>query len=426
MPSISLLRAFLLVVLASAAAACLSCGAAGGGGDGGIPPFSLYWSVAVADLNGDGLPDIATSFTFFKSATSQPGFVVVYLQDPSKPGTFLSPMTFRVGDHPVSLAIGDLNGDGQPDIAVANTILNSADPTSGVYVLLQDPLHPGQFLAATSYATGTAPSSVTIGDLNGDGKPDLVVADGSGVSLLFQDPNTPGSFLPRMALDVGSVTSSVAIADFNGDGKPDLATTTATSVVVVLQDATKGGTFLNPTSYQAGLQPIWVAGADLNGDGKPDLAVANLGSPSDGSTASLSVLLQNPATPGSFLAATEYKTDFLSSVVVVADLNGDGKPDIAVANTGGLTGVCPPTCNLSGSVSVLLQDPAMAGHFLPVTNYASHDQVLSVAVGDMNGDHKPDLVIANGGGIIIRLQDQAHPGMFLAPIVLPPAVVSGN
>src|SRR5215471_16828911 len=71
--------------------ACFSCGVMGGGGSngGGIPPFSLYWSVAVADLNGDGLPDIATTVTYFASATNQTGSVAVYLQNPSHPGTFL-------------------------------------------------------------------------------------------------------------------------------------------------------------------------------------------------------------------------------------------------------------------------------------------------------------------------------------------------
>jgi hypothetical protein len=136
------------------------------------------------------------------------------------------------------------------------------------------------------------------------------------------------------------------------------------------------------------------------------------------STASLSVLLQDPAVTGSFLLATDYKTDLGSVLVVVADLNGDGKPDIAVANSGGLSGPCPPTCNLSGSVSVLLQDPAVPGHFAAATNYTSADQVLSVAFADINGDHKPDLVIANGGGVVIRLQDPSTPGVFLAPVAI--------
>src|SRR4029077_20388899 len=86
-------KATLLLTVLAAAVTCISCGGSGGGGGGGIPPFSLYWSVAVADLNSDGLPDVITSYTFFSSPTSQPGSVAVYLQDPSRPGTFLPPVT---------------------------------------------------------------------------------------------------------------------------------------------------------------------------------------------------------------------------------------------------------------------------------------------------------------------------------------------
>jgi hypothetical protein len=194
--------------------------------------------------------------------------------------------------------------------------------------------------------------------------------------------------------------------------------TTGTNVVVLLQNSSQPATFAGPSVYQAGLQPIWVAVSDLNGDGKPDLAVANLGNGSDGTTASLSVLLADPTAPGKFLAASDYKTGSDSSFVVVADLNGDGKPDIAVANSGGLAGVCPPTCGLSGSLSVLLQDPASPGNFLSATNYAAQDQVLGVATADVNGDGKTDLVIDNGGGVVIRLQDPAHPGSFLDAVAI--------
>jgi hypothetical protein len=151
---------------------------------------------------------------------------------------------------------------------------------------------------------------------------------------------------------------------------------------------------------------------DLNVDSKPDLAVANLGNGSDGTTASLSVLLADPAAPGRFLAASDYKTGSDCSFVV-ADLDGDGKLDIAVANNGGLAGACPPMCGLNGSLFVLLRDPASSEHFMNATNYAAQDQVLGVAAVDINGDGSTDLIIDNGGGVVIRLQDPARPGSFL-------------
>ena len=415
-------RTVLVVAVTCMIFASGGCTGGGSANSSSIPPFPLYWSVAVGDLNNDGKPDIVTSYSIIAGPAPDQGFVAVYLQDSAHPGTFLPPVTYSVGnDHdPVFIAIGDLNREGSLDIVTANTIISfNGSGSSDVSILLQDSTRPGQFLSATNHATGKPPVSVAIGDLNGDGKPDLAVADISGISLLFQDPSKGGSFLPAMTLSLGPAASSAAIDDVNGDQKPDVVATTSAAVFVLLQNPTMPGTFFTPTRYGAGSQPIGVAIADLNGDGKSDLAVANYGSPTDGSTASVSVLLQNLAAPGTFLSATNYKTDIRSQIVAIADLNGDGRADLAVANTGGLAGGCPPDCGIAGaSVSVLLQDPALPGIFQATTKYAGTDQVLSVAVADMNGDNRADLVIAQGGGLVIRFQDPSNPGMFLPQTVV--------
>ena len=392
-----------------------ACGGGEGGG-GEIPPFSLFYSVAVGDLNGDGLLDVAACYTYIAGPPPHPGFVVVYLQDHTKPGTFLPGKIYSVGNDPVSIAIGDLNGDGKLDIVTTNSIASASGVgDSTVSVLLQDPATSGQFLAATNYPTGKNPLSVVIGDLNSDGKPDLAVADSEGISILFQNPALPGTFLPLTAIK-GPAASSVAIADLNGDGKDDIVATNVSGVSVMLQDPVIAGSFLAPTNYAAGLQPINVAVGDLNGDGKLDIVVANYGSPSDGSTASVSVLPQNPAAPGSFLTAVNYKADVRSQAVAIADLNGDGKADLAVANSGTLAGACPPNCGSTGtSVSVLLQNPAIPGQLQNATNYpATGDFITWVAIGDMNGDGKSDLVIAQSDGVFIRFQDPLNPGQFFA------------
>jgi hypothetical protein len=384
-----------------------SGGGSGGGGDDFFPAFTIYWSVVVGDLNGDGKPDIAASATFTASGlSSKSGFVGVYLQDSAMPGIFLPPIKYSVGENPVFLAIGDLNGDGKPDLVAVNTTLGaSSDPLANkVSVLLQDPAKPGQFLPAVNYATGLVPSSTGVGDLNGDGKPDLVVTNSGGLSVLFQNSSAPGTFQAAMPIALSSTPSFVAIADLDGDQKPDLAVTTAANVLVLLQSSTVPGTFSSPTSYGAGLQPTSIAVADLNGDGKPDFAVANEGDPMTGNSPSVSVLLQNPAVQGTFLPATNFSTDRGSSRVAVADLNGGGKPDVVVVNI--------------ASVSVLLQDPSVPGQFKAATNYPSAIQASSVAIADMNGDQKPDLVITDGDGIVIRLQDSATPGLFLAQTIV--------
>jgi hypothetical protein len=376
---------------------------------GEIPPFDLYWSVSVGDMNGDGKLDIASSFTHVVGATNQPGFASVYLQDSANQGTFLAPAIYNAGDAPGGsdpgmITIGDLNGDGKPDLVTANSVRGGSTSASGISVFLQDPANPGHFLPPTNYDTGNQPAGVAIGDLNGDGKPDLAVAADNGISIFLQDPTKPGSLLPPTTLPVANGTSSVAIADLNGDGRPDLVATDGTSVLVFLQDPNAPASFLPAVRYGAGLQPRFVAVSDLNGDGKLDLAVANEGSPGDNTTASVSVLLQDPAAPGKFLPAVDYKTGLGSVYVMIADLNGDGKADLAVVNFGGSV----------GSVSVLLQNPTLPGQFQSATNYDSSDLPSSVAVGDMNGDGKPDLVIAGGSGVKIRFQDPANSGQFLA------------
>jgi hypothetical protein len=375
----------------------------------------LYSSVAVADLNGDGLPDVVTVYAYVAGAPPHPGFVAVYLQDAANPGHFLAASTYAVGNDPVSVAVTDLDGDGRPDIVTANAILSTNGlGESSVSVLLQDAAHAGRYLPAVSYPTGPDPVMVAIGDLNGDGKPDLAVADSSGISVLLQD--AAGRFFPKTTVATGGGCASVAIADLDGDGTPDLLATDAVSVLVLLQVPGGGGSFSPPVRYAAGQQPLYAVAGDLNGDGKPDIAVANIGSPSDLTAASVSVLLQDPTRSGAFLAAVNYATQADSTAVAIADLNGDGWPDLAVANSGTLAGVCPPNCNtVDTGVSVLLQDGTAAGHFATKVDYAAtgNDFVTGVAVADVNGDGKADLIVLQAGGVFIRLQDPLHPGQFL-------------
>jgi FG-GAP-like repeat/FG-GAP repeat len=397
------LRMWPVAVLALTLLAFDGCGFTTEGSPGAVSP--VYWSVAVGDLNGDGLPDIVASYTRSSNQRTSAGFVAVYLQDPAKPGTFLPPVAYPVGSVPISIAIGDLDGDGKLDIVTANTTMNFAGAGS-VSVLLQDAANPGNFLAAVSYVTGNAPNFLAIGDLNGDGRLDLAVADATGISVHFSDPVDPGTFLPAITINLGTAATSVAIADLNGDQKQDLAVTTAQNVLVVLQNPAVPGTFFTPVGYLAGLRPTSIAIADLNMDGKPDLAVANEGSPDDTTTASISVLFQDFAKPGTFISSRfdVYATGRASTLVVAADLNGDTEADLVVANL--------------ESISILLHNLCRANLLLPAVNYASAKPVRSIAIGDMNDDRKPDLIITDGDGVVIRFQDPANPGVFLTPTVI--------
>ena len=187
----------------------------------------------------------------------------------SATGTFQKQTTYTVGSNPLSVAVGDFNGDGKPDLAVAN----SSGGTVSVLLGNGD----GTFQTQTTYTVGSSsfPFSVAVGDFNGDGNPDLAVANaGSGtVSVLLG--NGDGTFQTQTTYTVGSTPASVAVGDFNGDGNPDLAITNAGSGTVSVLLGNGDGTFQTQTTYTVGSTPRSVAVGDFNGDGKPDLAVAN-------------------------------------------------------------------------------------------------------------------------------------------------------
>ena len=191
----------------------------------------------------------------------------------------------------------------------------------------------GSFPAKLDYATGSAPGSVAIGDLNGDGKPDLVIANYEAITISVLLNSGDGSFEAKRDYRTTSSPAAVAIADLNRDGAPDLATANIdTSTVSVL--ANRGdGSFEAGLEYPTGRGPITVAIGDLNADGKPDLATAN----GNGGN-SISVLLNRG--DGSFRAKRDYRTAGSTPVsVAIGDLNGDGKPDlVATAHLGRLTG----------------------------------------------------------------------------------------
>ena len=313
----------------------------------------MYTSIAIDDLNGDGILDIAVVYVIIDNPPPHQSYISVILQDPLKPGSFNSPKHYAVGYDAWSIAIGDLNDDGLPDLAAANK--NSHN----ISILFQDSTEPGEFLAAINFSTGTYPNHVAIGDLNGDGLGDLAIAD-KNTSILLQDPSTPGTFLPATSLGlVGS--SCVAIGDLDTDNLPDLAITRTQSgtVSVLLQDPINPGKFLPPTDFDTGPQPLLVSIGYIDGDLLPDLAVVNLGSPDGSVYASVSVLYQDPGTPGSFLTSNNYVTGRRSDEVAIEDLNGDNLSDLAIVNSHKLAGEGFPL----GTISVLLQNPLSAGLF---------------------------------------------------------------
>jgi hypothetical protein len=320
-----------------------------GSGDGTFRQSRTYrvsglWptAVAVGDFNGDGIPDLAVA-SQGSATVPYAGTVSILLGNGD--GTFQDPQDNTVGGGASSLAVGDFNGDGILDLAVAST---GSYPQSGwtVNVLLGN--GDGTFQAAQGYDVGAGSYAVAVGDFNGDGIPDLVTSGGS--LLLGKGDGTfqPG---PGFAITADLDARSLAVADFNGDGILDLAMAnrgtrpnnfTDGNVTVLLGNG--DGSFQPPQSYAAGSSYSSVDIGDFNGDGIPDLAVANRGTWPNGN---VTVLLGNG--DGSFQPAQNYAAGPGPYWVAVGDLNGDGYPDLAVGNgLGGVVGV--------GEVTVLLND----------------------------------------------------------------------
>jgi hypothetical protein len=373
-----------------------------------LPTIDVPNSIAIADVDGDGTPDLLVATTADQGNAHNPGFANVILAYHGSPGTFHIGVTYpTTGNDPSSIAVADLTRSGSLDLVVANF-------GAGSVSVFMHGATPGTYQTAVNVTTGGQPNQVLTGDINGDGKPDLVLADASlpgNAIVLFQDPANPGQFLAPMKLPTNNNrTVAVAIGDLNGDGAPDIVAATfdangnSGAVYIFYQNAATRGTFPAPVTFPAGARPQAVRIADVNGDGLADIVVANLGPGTDGTgSAGVSVLLQDGAHPGSFLPPVTYATQAGAVDVAVADLNGDGKPDLVVANLGPA-----PT----GSITVLLQDPAHPGVFLPGTSYAGFGQPLGVAIADLDGDGHPDIAVADGNTATVMLQIATSPGTF--------------
>jgi VCBS repeat protein/List-Bact-rpt repeat protein/FG-GAP repeat protein len=285
-------------------------------------------------------------------------------------GTFGMHQDFGAGDGPVSEIAADFNGDGRTDVATANAFGDSVSLLFGV--------GDGTFFPVRrDYLAASIAQGIAVSDLNHDGIQDLAVADGTTagfVSILLSHPD--GTFATDVVYPVGSNPDSVAIADFNGDSHPDLATANSGDSVISILLNKGDGTFQPHVDYPvSSTAAAGIIAADLNQDGRLDIAVA-LGE-------GAAVLLGNG--DGSFQPEVDYGIGGVATSVVAADFNGDGKLDLAL-----------PAYN--AVISVLLGNGD--GTFQPGKQQSLPAQPFGAAVGDVNGDGIPDLVVAGGCGCI--------------------------
>jgi hypothetical protein len=286
------------------------------------------------------------------------------------------------GSTPRRIVVADVNGDGQPDLVVAN----NTDSAAGVLLGTGN----GLFGAAATFSTGlnSFPSAVAVADVNGDGRPDLLTANTNSTAGVLLGTGT-GSFGPATTFSTGSngYPSAIAVADVNGDGQPDLLVTNQNRHNVGVLLGTGTGAFGPVATFSTGLgsSPIALVVADVNGDGRPDVLTANQ------ATNAVGVLLG--LGNGTFQAVATYSTGSNSAPynLAVADVSGDGRPDLLVANPG------------SNAVGVLLGTGS--GSFGAITTFStgSGSFPTGVAVADANGDGRPDLLVSdfyNGAAVL--------------------------
>ncbi|MDZ4253503.1 MAG: FG-GAP-like repeat-containing protein [Sulfuritalea sp.] len=269
------------------------------------------------------------------------------------------------GSSPLTLALGDVNGDGKLDIVTANR------DAYNIGVLVGDGV--GGFPTTVTFAS-SYPRDVALGDVNGDGKLDIVALNWSDFGVLTGDG--AGGFETPVTFGGGSTIQHLVLGDVTGDGKLDIVAADRGSNSISVLAGDGAGNFAGEVSFASGgTNPYYLALGDMNGDGKLDVVTANSGDNTVG------VLLGDGT--GGFAAAATFASGGDSAMgVSLGDVNGDGKLDIVVANI------------YSNNVGVLVGDGA--GGFAAVVTLASGGwSPQTVALGDVTGDGKLDIVAAH-------------------------------
>jgi hypothetical protein len=313
------------------------------------------------DFDRNGIPDLAVANS---QCPQSRGCVlehadIVILND----GHSVGDVPFTAAS-PTSITNGDFNGDGFLDLITMNATAMSLILGNG----------NGTFQIHTDYPIPAAfyPASLATGDFNRDGHLDLVVvSSGSStgsVSILLG--NGDGTFGTPISYNTGTLLpSSVAVGDFNGDGKLDLAVSDLIANTISIFLGNGDGTFQSPVEYSTDPNPGDIVIADFNGDGKLDLAVA-----SNNTIASIFLGKGD----GTFQPKVDYPEGITITWLTIGDYNGDGIPDLAVSDSHCNTSPCPAT----GSVNVLLGNGD--GTFQSHLDFATGSDPSSIATGEFN------------------------------------------
>lgn len=324
------------------------------------------------------------------TAYSRQSFMPTFSGSGTIDATTLAPkVDFATGTYPDYVSLADVDIDGKADILTSNG--NGSSFSALRNVGTSGSMTASSFSPKVDFTAATSPNSIEYGDLDGDGKLDMVVTNATTGSIsLYRNTSTVG------AITTGSFTAKVdfftslnnprniAIRDFDGDGKPDIAISNGNSAnAAVFRNTTTAGNFSSgsltgPTLFTTGTAPSGIISGDVDGDGKFDLVISN-------STSNTISVLRNTSTVGSISFAT--KVDFATNTgphnLAMADIDGDGKDDVIVPNS-------------VGNISVLRNSSTVGTISLAAkVDFTAGSNTIGVAVGDLNGDGKPDVISSN-------------------------------
>jgi hypothetical protein len=248
------------------------------------------------------------------------------------------------------------------------------------------------FVSAPALPLDGSPNSLVSGDLNGDGKLDLVTADSQSGKITVSLGLGQGNFSVGTTFDAGPHPGSILLADVDGDGHLDLIVVNTTADTVSILQGTGDGRFLAPVAYPLGFHPRLLATGDFSGQGRADIVVT------DSASGRFALLTNNE---GHYGAPALHALTAIASAMTVADLNGDGHPDLAFAG-------------VDGRVNILLN--RQGSLYTASTLTPANTPISAILASDFNHDGIADLALAIPGTKQLAVLSGNGDGSFASPV----------
>ncbi len=339
-------------------------------------------SVTNADLDNDGKPELiecASGNLFIYRNIGATGTL--------SPSSFASPVTLSLYPSANHVITADLDGDGRLDIIVTSPSYNSISYYRNIIPVNGGSITSAMFYGRVDISTGSTPNKIAAGDLDGDGKVDIVCANsGSNNLSVFTNTGYPGvvSFGVQQTFATGLYPWQPVLSDIDADGKLDIIVTNNNSnTISVFKNTSTSGTpsFASQVAFATGSYPFGIDEGDIDGDGRPDIVVAN------SSSNSISIFrnagLTGSINGSSFASRVDYSSNTYPFELRISELNGDAKPEIVVANNSSTSFSVWQNIAASGTIN--------SSSLSTRIDYITNNVQRSLCIGDLDNDNRADV-----------------------------------